>query len=411
MHELERDLGPFEHLLWLTDRWTPRHFAVVARIRGGLNAPWLRAALLRAQRRHPALRARIDCGNGGCPRFVAGDRAEIPLRIRDRVAGDVWHVELVSELATPFDTTATPLVRVVLVQGPSVSELIMLVHHALGDALGAAFLVRELLDDLASAPTVRPHPPRPPMEELLGLPHRCVPSPNGDAASRRFAGRAAALEVWESEPGWAGELVDRCRRQRTTVQGALTAAFTLALAESGRVAVDGAVRCLSPISVRRLCPPVGTDFGLYLTSARTCHRPTTATDLWELARVARDQIAAGLTHGRLSARVAGQQALLARRPTPEAAHAAYRRAVDYQAVISNIGRFWINNCNRPVRVEALWVVPNFEDEPVVSIATVDRRMCATVLGEDTVPGLLQNALGRLEMAGARSDFALISRAA
>ena len=46
-----------------------------------------------------------------------------------------------------------------------------------------------------------------------------------------------------------------------------------------------------------------------------------------------------------------------------------------------------------------------------SIATVDRRMCVTLLGGDTVPGLLQNALGRLEMAGARSDFALISRAA
>jgi hypothetical protein len=109
--------------------------------------------------------------------------------------------------------------------------------------------------------------------------------------------------------------------------------------------------------------------------------------------------------------VAGQQALLAGSPTPEAAHAAYRRAVDYQGVISNIGRFWINNCNRPVRVEALWVVPNVEDEPVVSIATVDRRMCVTLLGGDTVPGLLQNALGRLEMAGARSDFAPISRAA
>lgn len=32
--ELNRPLGAFEKLIWLVDQWTPRNFAVVARIEG-----------------------------------------------------------------------------------------------------------------------------------------------------------------------------------------------------------------------------------------------------------------------------------------------------------------------------------------------------------------------------------------
>jgi Phthiocerol/phthiodiolone dimycocerosyl transferase C-terminus len=411
MPDLERDLGPFEHLLWLTDQWTPRHFAVAARLRGRVDGPALREALRRAQRRHPALRAAIAADHGRCPRFVSCGPGAIPLRVRDRIVGDEWRTELLSELATPFETRLVPLVRAVLVRGSSVSELIVVVHHSVGDALAAAFVIRELVEDLAGNRMTRPLSARRSMEELLGLPHECVPTSGGDyRRARRATPQGPAFEAWESEPGASDELVDRCRRERTTVQGALTAAFTLALSESGGFAADGAVRCLSPISVRALCPPAGTDFGLYLTSAKTCHRPATATDLWELARATRDQVAAGLERERLMARVAGQQALLAKKPTPEAAYAAYRSTVEHQAVISNIGRYWANNGNGPVRLEALWLVPNVEEEPVVGVATVDRRMCVTLLGGDTVPGLLDNALSRLPLSAARTDFAPISSA-
>jgi hypothetical protein len=31
---MHRELGPFGHLLWLVDQWTPRHFLFVSRIEG-----------------------------------------------------------------------------------------------------------------------------------------------------------------------------------------------------------------------------------------------------------------------------------------------------------------------------------------------------------------------------------------
>ena len=57
--QMHRELGPFEHLLWLVDQWTPRHFIFVSRIEGSsisvenLNAALLQSLLVgRTRRRH-----------------------------------------------------------------------------------------------------------------------------------------------------------------------------------------------------------------------------------------------------------------------------------------------------------------------------------------------------------------------
>jgi hypothetical protein len=50
--DLTRRLGTFEHFLWATDKWTPRHFVIVARIEGELQPVSLAHALAHAQQRH-----------------------------------------------------------------------------------------------------------------------------------------------------------------------------------------------------------------------------------------------------------------------------------------------------------------------------------------------------------------------
>src|SRR5215831_9620509 len=64
--QMHRKLGAFEHLLWLVDQWTPRHFILVARIEGSsISAGNLQAALSQCQRRHPILRATIQVNDDG----------------------------------------------------------------------------------------------------------------------------------------------------------------------------------------------------------------------------------------------------------------------------------------------------------------------------------------------------------
>lgn len=69
--QMLRELGPFEHLLWLVDQWTPRNFALVSRIEGSsVSVESLGAALLQVQHRHPILRTAIHVNGDGRPEFT-----------------------------------------------------------------------------------------------------------------------------------------------------------------------------------------------------------------------------------------------------------------------------------------------------------------------------------------------------
>src|SRR6516164_2527865 len=86
---LTRNLGAFEHLIWLIDQCSPRHFLLAARIEGGpISEDRMRAAFLAAQRRHPALRTSIESARG-VPRFVPAD-APVPVRVVDRTGDTHW---------------------------------------------------------------------------------------------------------------------------------------------------------------------------------------------------------------------------------------------------------------------------------------------------------------------------------
>jgi hypothetical protein len=99
---LTRTLGPFEHLIWLVDRWTPRHFVLVARIEGGSVSPEdLNRALIEVQRRHPALRTVIDVDERGNPHFVPCS-APIRLKVISRTDQRRWLQEAEQQLATPL---------------------------------------------------------------------------------------------------------------------------------------------------------------------------------------------------------------------------------------------------------------------------------------------------------------------
>jgi hypothetical protein len=82
--QMHRELGPFEHLLWQVDQWTPRHFLFVSRIEGSsISVENVNAALLQSQRRHPLLRTAIHVNGGGNAEFTPSS-APIWLRVVQR---------------------------------------------------------------------------------------------------------------------------------------------------------------------------------------------------------------------------------------------------------------------------------------------------------------------------------------
>ena len=144
---LARPLGTFERVLWAVDQWTPRHFVVVARIEGRpMTANYLKPALSEAQQRHPALRVGIRATDA-VPRFVNSYKP-IKLQVIERQSEARWQIEAQAQLELPFQAEEGPLLRAVLVQGGAASELILAVHHSIGDGISAMYFVRDLLQSL-----------------------------------------------------------------------------------------------------------------------------------------------------------------------------------------------------------------------------------------------------------------------
>ena len=72
-------------------------------------------------------------------------------------------------MALPFESGNRPLLRVVLVQGDGESELILAVHHSIGDGVSAIFLVRDLLKFMEGY-ELEELPPRSALEDLVPTP-------------------------------------------------------------------------------------------------------------------------------------------------------------------------------------------------------------------------------------------------
>lgn len=331
---MERGLSPAEHANWLVSQVMPSNVVSTARIRGPLIAEHVERGLERLQRRHPLLRVRFESRTS--PRFTSAGVGRIPLRIVERHAPDTWHAELEHELDREFSSTDAPLAQATLVRSAGVSELLLSFHHAIGDGFSGAYALRDLLRATTdSASEVSASPGREPVHLLLPPSAKRAAAPLDPwivARGLRLLGGALVFPLrlpahlrslpytpnlttgeqqrraaWRTRVAHASlpaatthELVARCRREGTTVQGALCAALLLSI--RGTIAADRLVRdaCVSTVNIRsRLNGPIGADeFGLYVALVTTFPRVRRASTLWDVARDVRHQLTEVLSHDR-----------------------------------------------------------------------------------------------------------------
>ena len=375
--DLNRPLGAFEKLIWLVDQWTPRNFAVVARVEG--DSIWgedLKVALGHAQRRHPALRTAIQADENGSPRFVPCGRP-IHLRVVARTNDMQWLPEVEAELSLPFQPDEGPLLRACLVLGATVSELILTAHHSIGDGISSMYLVRDLLESIEGY-RLEELPPRPPLEDmvrdvkrvLLQEGHKSSPAP----ANLRIVDRPQkpTVQIVDISSSELGRILVRCREEGTTLQGALLAAVLLSLSE------QPSVHCLSPISLRHLSASIVDDFGLFLSSGMATLDRETARYFWPLARAARQQVVQALDPQALSERIAAMASVVSGDQNPQSVYENVWRGIGYSAVLTNLGRFpKLSKVNR-FHVTALYPIQSPDVEPVIAVASADQHTSITI---------------------------------
>jgi hypothetical protein len=385
-------------------------FAVTARIRGHWKLADLEGALERLARRHPALGSRIESDDAsGSTYFTTEGVRPIGVRVLERASDEDWARAIEREVPRPFDYRTGPLYDCVWIRGEEVSDLVLISEHMGSDGRAGLNALRDLARFLAD-PSLELDPvPPPPLAGLLpqavavrvrelvarvraqaeepeGGPRQAFP-PSGRGAEPSLRVLPFALEAGET----AG-LVDRCRAEGTTVQGALCAAFAAPFAE--REGAESARFVEVPIDLRpRLARPVDEACANYISLLRTRLDLPQGRELWAAARDASEDLA-----GADDDRVYGTQAVL--RSLVDEPLPPWPVAMDYDVSISNLGRLDLPERYGDLVLESVYAPTFNASRPghrVLGVSTFAGRMRCTFASSDPeAPQLLARARALLD---------------
>jgi hypothetical protein len=393
-----RRLGSFEHLFWLMDQDRPVHFGMVAEISGKTTPTDWRRALASVQRRHPLLSAYIEADPSGVPRFRRSPSAPIPLRAITGEPESDWHRVLAEELVTPFDFGHAPLVRAVLIQGDGGAAFMLLMHHAIGDSLAAAYVIRDALLALAGD-SLEALPIAPSQDELIRGGVAPTQTQNGAAqpappAKPMTDGRGnlaiPKVQSLRLPAEFTAKLRARAREEGSSVHGALCAAVVVAGRERHAAWRDIPVRIISPIQTRTM-QDIGEGCGCYLSSAAHSFE-TGAAYFWDLARLAKLDVSQAKNPQSVNGLVREVQSSLAGGLDVAGVADFVATAFAHDAMISNIGELPFANQFGNIKLEAIWgpaVLGRFDDTQFIGAATLDGALCLTHTSQTQADGLLE----------------------
>jgi hypothetical protein len=304
-----RKLSPIERLACKLGEDEPICFAIPVRFRGKISVELLENALAKARQRHPLVAARVVDGPGGVPWFGSTEARDVPLEVLDETTGEEWISVTAKELERLTNPETDPFVRFVWIRGPEFSHLVILCHHAISDGLSTHYLLSDVmrfLDEPAAA--VEPLPLMPPVEDLVpealeaelradvrqelartSLRDLLADEEMSQAIESATPSIRVLTETWDAER--ASLLVRRTRERRTTVQGAVGAAFLSSFSEhfGGKTGYVRNMHC--PVNIRpMLRQPVGEAFGLFANQVEASADCAPGRDYWEIARDIRASI-------------------------------------------------------------------------------------------------------------------------
>lgn len=247
------DIMKFERKVTSPERFFSRSpfsiVTMVARIKGNITAGMLNHAVGKVQQQHALLRFCIIEDDNHTQWFSSAGVQAIPVAIVPRKSKDDWIKVHADALKVPFEFETQPAIRFILVHSEDVSELIILCHHIICDGMSLAYLARDLMMHLGDPGEDIELKPAPPAIDLDNLPDDVTQSSivkyfikrmnRKWAADREYFDnqdyRALTKAYWDNyshaficielSETETSDLVARCRKENTTVNSALTAAF------------------------------------------------------------------------------------------------------------------------------------------------------------------------------------------
>ncbi|TDX09659.1 condensation domain-containing protein [Flavobacterium sp. S87F.05.LMB.W.Kidney.N] len=282
-----RTLGAFEKTFWLLDQIDSKDFALAAEVEGRESADAWRLAVDQVQKRHPNLSARIRMDEFKRPFIEHVDSLVIPLKVIEIDNSFKWEEVVEKELATRFNTEEGPLFRVIVLQKPEDTVLILAANHTLADGSSLMYLFRDLLEAVTGQiPLVLA--PQKSNDETLGLPEDTAVEDNETSIYIFKKPDAVSPKVESSKfsSEHTSQLIERSRLEQTTVHGAICAAVVIAGRKLRQEWDDKKIELISPICTRKALQ-LDDNCGLNITTHPVYFEPEEKQSFWDIARLAK----------------------------------------------------------------------------------------------------------------------------
>ena len=417
--DFARPLGGLEHFLSLIDQHRPVHFAMAAQIEGPTKVQAWRRALDKLQGRHPLLSVAIEQSDTGVPHFRTVRNAPIPLRITPGPEASIWQAAVASELARPFDFRQSPLMRAVLMYGEQESVFILTTHHSIADGLSSAYAIRDVLRAVAGE-ALEPLPPMPNLEALVTLSQQGSIDAHGgrepEPAQRmspdffRISAQGVrgigfrqideslpSIETFRLSPEMTRSLIERARKEHTTVHGALCSALVIAGRQSSSAWNDSAVRVRSPLSLRKQLG-IGEDCGLFVWAESITMSSTMPADFWDMARFAKASLTEKQSLRRVALETQGlEEVVNSGIGAQGAAEVSAQNACEL--MLTNLGKVNVQLDTGSLRLKELWGPAVLSsNEQTVGVTTANDWLCLLHTSFTPIPSLLPRAAQILQSA-------------
>lgn len=231
------------------------HISLGLKLKGEISEESLRNAVDKMLLTYPLFGVRIEW-NDEIRQSTTENAAEIPVKVYKRESDSSWLEALNREHSIPVKPSKGPLTRLILVKGPSTSELFIFCHHSICDGRSLELALREILlhlgDPRRIPPSVPDAPPQTPEIFPDSVSKSRVKSYFIERLNRKWQKEKVVFDeedlvnVWESfwkNSSYGVELatldkvetqrfVEVCRANEVTVNSALLIALVKARSEA-----------------------------------------------------------------------------------------------------------------------------------------------------------------------------------
>ena len=121
---------------------------MVARIKGNVPQKLLRSIIKKMPYRHPLLQVRIIKGEYEDLWFTSEGCNEVDLEVVPRSSESDWISTCYADYHHPFVHEKGPHAKFTLLYSSNISELVITIHHVIGDGMSLGYLARDILEHL-----------------------------------------------------------------------------------------------------------------------------------------------------------------------------------------------------------------------------------------------------------------------